>query len=289
MKKFALAALAALPLLFGACNQKQLEAEAQQRADSLQQIIDEKDGEIDALFDVLNQIETNLTAVTDKYSKVQQLRSSGVENTNVKTAISEQITAIESILAENKSKIADLNSKLAKLGKENTALQQHIEQLNERVSNQENQIQQLLTELEQNKIVIRGLNENIATLTSSNQEKDATIARQTEEANKAYFIVGSFKELKEIGIVTKSGGFIGLGKKQNTATDMNTEHFTTIDRTKVTTITVNKRNATVISKHPSDSYELVMDETDPKTVAYLKVLNPTSFWRFTDYLVITTK
>ena len=89
--------------------------------------------------------------------------------------------------------------------------------------------------------------------------------------------------------MVKTGGFIGIGRKQTTVADMNTALFTQIDRTTVTTIAVNKRKAQVISQHPVDSYELVADEEDPNITAYLRILNPTQFWKYTDYLVVSTK
>lgn len=288
MKKTLLLCMAALALAFGACDNKSAD-QAQQTIDSLQAIVNEKDGAIDELFDLLNQIEDNLNAVTDKYSKVQNLRNGGVEGASVKGEINDQISTIETMLADNKAKLATLNSKIAAQGKENSKLQEFVANLEERIANQENQIAELMTELEQNKIVIKGLNENISTLTKSNQEKDATIARQVEEANKAYFIVASASELIAKGITSKSGGFLGMGKKTSTNADMKADEFTCIDRSKVTTITVNKKGATLLTKHPSDSYELVMDENDPKTVAYIKILNPTSFWRNTSYLIVSTK
>ena len=70
---------------------------------------------------------------------------------------------------------------------------------------------------------------------------------------------------------------------------MNTELFSEIDRTKVTTITVNKKKPQIISQHPENSYELVTDEEDASITAYLRILNPTQFWKYTDYLVISTK
>ena len=70
---------------------------------------------------------------------------------------------------------------------------------------------------------------------------------------------------------------------------MNLDRFTQIDRTKVTTIPINMRKAVVVSKHPDSSYELVMDENDPKMVSYLRILNPAKFWELTRYLVISTK
>ena len=91
-----------------------------------------------------------------------------------------------------------------------------------------------------------------------------------------------------MGIVSKSGGFIGIGKKQNTSENMDVSKFQTIDRTKVTTISINQRKAQVISKHPEGSYELVYDENDAKKVAYLTIKDVNAFWRFTDYLVVST-
>lgn len=291
MKKIAfIFSLALLPMFFIGCGRKAEQLAAQQRADSLQAIIDDKDGEIDALFDVLNQIEDNLSMISAKYSNVKDLNRAGVEgNVAVKGEINEQISTIEGMLADNKAKLSSLNAKISSMGKENTKLQEFVTKLEERIAGQEAQINDLMAELENSKVVIKGLNENVSSLTKSNREKDDYIAYQTAEANKAYFIVGSYKELRDMGVVNKSGGFIGIGKKQNTNGDMITDNFTCIDRTKVTTITVGKKKAMVISKHPQDSYELVMDEKDPSVVAYLKILNPSSFWRYTDYLVISSK
>ena len=109
------------------------------------------------------------------------------------------------------------------------------------------------------------------------------------DANRAWFIVGSYSDLKEAGIVSKTGGFIGIGRRQGTLADMPTELFTEIDRTKVTTITINRKKPQVISKHPENSYELVADEENSSVTAYLRILNPTQFWKYTDYLVISTK
>ena len=174
------------------------------------------------------------------------------------------------------------------MGQENSKLQEFIESLNKRMADQEQQISDLMDELTISKATIQKLSANVDELTQSNQEKDEYIAYQTAEANKAYYIVGTYTELKNMGIVNKSGGFIGIGKKQNTAANMDVSHFRKIDRTQVTTITINQRKAQVISKHPEGSYELVMDDNDSKTVAYLRILDVNAFWKFTDYLVVST-
>lgn len=272
------------------CNNDEAELAAQRTQDSLQNIIDSKDGEIDALFEMLNQIEDNLAMISAKYGTVQQLRQKGVEgNYNVKGEINDQLANIESMLEANKKRISELNSKLSSLGKQNAELQEFVAKLETRVAEQESQINNLMNELAQNKIVISNLNKNVNDLTVANQEKDNTIAQQIAEANKAYFIVGTYSELRDLGIVSKSGGFIGIGKKQTTLANMPIEKFVQIDRTKVTTVAVNMKNAVVISSHPESSYELVTDENNEKVTAYLRILNPALFWQQTKYLVISTK
>lgn len=290
MKRTLLAiGLIAATASFVGCNQKELE-QSKVTIDSLYGVINAKDGEIDGLFSMLNEIEDNLSAINSKYSNVQQLRRNNTEGSyDHKKEISEQMSSIESMMAANKEKIAQLNSRIGSLGKKNTDLQAYITRLEERSAEQEKQISELLTELENNKVVIKGLNKNVTELTASNQEKDEYIAQQLAAANRAWFVVGSYSDLKEAGVVTKTGGFIGIGRKQGTVADMNTEAFTEIDRTKVTTINIGRKKPQLVTQHPENSYELVADEEDNSITAYLRILNPAQFWKYTDYLVISTK
>ena len=294
MKKIFLAlGLVATTLSFVACNSASKDATIDSLRAANEMLTSEnqsKDADIDSLFAMLNEIEDNLSMINSKYSNVQEMRRNNTEGSyDRKKEIREQMSSIENMMADNKAKIARLNNRANELGRKNTDLQAYITRLEERSAAQEAQIAELLTELENNKVVIKGLNKNVTELTASNQEKDQYIAQQLADANRAYFVVGSYSELKEAGIVAKSGGFIGIGRKQGTVADMNTERFTEIDRTKVTTITVNRKKAVVISQHPENSYELVADEENSSVTAYLRILNPTQFWKYTDYLVISTK
>ena len=117
MKKFFLTIIVLTPLLFDACNGEDPEKEAAiRRADSLQTIIDSKDGEIDALFEVLNEIETNLSEISARYSKVNSLKQGNPEmNSRVKGQITDQLAEIDNMLSQNKQKIASLNAKISRL------------------------------------------------------------------------------------------------------------------------------------------------------------------------------
>ena len=179
MKKILLAlSLIAVVGAFTACNQKELESQ-KATIDSLQGVVDAKDTEIDDLFQMLNEIEGNLSMINSKYASVQEMRRNDTEGTyNHKQQIADQMSSIENIMADNKAKIAQLNSRVSSLNKKNADLQAYITRLEERSAAQEAQIAELLTELENNKVVIKGLNQSVSELTATNNEKDAYIAQQ---------------------------------------------------------------------------------------------------------------
>ena len=288
-KKILLGIFASIVLVFTSCNNIEEErARSQKTIDSLQSIVDSKNDEMNQFFETLNEIEDNLAKVTSKFGSVEELRRGKTEIKNdVKMKINDQINDINSMLVANKQRLNALNKKLADSKVENTTLKEYVEKLQNRISEQENEIQTLVTELEQKNIIIETLNTNVVELTKSNTEKEQIIAKQIADANRAYFIIGTYKELKEAGVVNKTGGFIGLGKKQQVTNNMNTDLFTQIDKTTTNVIDIEREKVKVLSKHPEGSYELVMNDDD--VCMSLKINNPTEFWKYTDYLVITTK
>lgn len=260
--------------------------ELRQQNEALQQQVANKDAEIDSVFAALNAIEDNLAQVSAQYGVVQDLRRDGEGNTNIRGKITEQISSIESLLADNKAKLANLNNQLGAKNRKNKELQEFVTKLENRIAEQESQIAALNEELQNKNATIRVLNQNVADLTAANEEKDHTIAQRIAEANKAYYVVGTFKDLKSLGIIDK----VGVSKRRQQTTDnMETSVFTEIDRTQVSTITINAKRVKVVSKHPETSYQLVADSENSKVTAYLKILDVEQFWKYTDYLVISTR
>ncbi len=286
MKKLIFTLTAAIAVfMFTACNQNEIN-ELRQQNDSLQKQVASKDAEIDSVFAALNAIEDNLAQVSAQYGVVQELRRDGEGNTNIRGKITEQISSIESLLADNKAKLASLNNQLGAKNRKNKELQEFVTKLENRIAEQESQIAALNEELQNKNATIRVLNQNVAELTAANEEKDHTIAQRIAEANKAYYVVGTYKDLKSLGVIDK----IGISKRRQQTTDnMETSVFTEIDRTQVMTVTINAKRVKVVSKHPETSYQLVADETNPKVTAYLKILDVEQFWKYTDYLVISTR
>lgn len=291
MKKTVILAglISCMSIAFVSCNSGEEEKiKAQKTIDSLQAIVDNKNDEVDALFEVLNEIEDNLASVSSKFGQVEQLQRGQVEGRNdVKLKINDQIQQISQMMTQNKEKLAKLNNQIKTSHQENAKLKEFVEKLETRISEQESQIQDLMAELEQKKIVIENLNKDVVALTETNAEKDKVIEDQVNDMNRVYYIVDTYKNLKEAGIVNKTGGFIGIGKKQQLTNDIDVSLFTSIDKRKVTNIQVNAKGAQVVSKHPEGSYELVLNED--KVCTHIRITNPKEFWKSTSYLVVSTK
>ena len=295
MKKIFLAAsLLTAMFAFVACggdNEEEQQNNVQNKQiDSLKSVIAEQElaiAERDSLMVMLNEVDSTFAQLESEYVALQKVNHKNPEaNTR---RLTDRVNSLRDAMASNKAKIKQLNGRISNLDNQNKDLQAYITRLEERSAAQEAQIAELITELENNKMVIKGLNKNVDELTASNQEKDQLISKQISDANRAWFIVGTYDELKEAGIVNKSGGFIGIGRKQGVVANMNTDQFTEIDRTKVTTITINLKKPVLITQHPEGSYEFVADEENKKVTAYLRILNPGQFWHYSPYLVISTK
>jgi hypothetical protein len=112
------------------------------------------------------------------------------------------------------------------------------------------------------------------------------VEEQAMALNTGFFCYGTFKELEEKGVITKKGGFIGIGKTEQLKQDFNTDYFTQIDITERETIDLFSKKANVLTSHPSDSYKL---EGDDESVDKLVILDPVRFWSASKYLVVVVE
>ena len=98
---------------------------------------------------------------------------------------------------------------------------------------------------------INALNENVNTLTEENKQKTATVATQEKQLNAAWFVFGTKNELKEQKIL-QNGDVLRDG-------DFNKDYFTQIDIRYDKLIKFYSKSATILSSHPSGTYQMVKD------------------------------
>jgi len=250
---------------------------------SLTDKITARDSVINEWILTFNDIEKNLATIKEK-EKIITLSSSDVEfSKDQRDRILEDIKYINTLLDQNKKKIASLNAQLKKSGGTIKALQVKIAELEASMKQSETEISDLKTTLADKNFKIEQLNAEMTEMQVTIEQKDAEIVNKTAELNKAWYAYGTFKELKAKGIVTKEGGFIGLGKKISLIENFPDSAFTLINITETKSIPVNSKDAKLITEHPAGSYELILKNN---IVESLEIKDPAQFWKISKYAVV---
>lgn len=256
--------------------------EDQKTAFSLQ--LTERDSVINEWLLTFDQIEQDLAQIKEK-EKMITLESSDSEiSKSRKDKIREDIKYINTLLEANKQKIASLNAQLKKAGVTMKALEEKVATLEASVKQYEADINEMKVALANKDIEIDQLNTKVTGLDQTIAQQTETINGQIAEMNKAYLISGTFKDLRDRGILSKEGGFLGIGRKEALIEDFKDSLFAQIDITQTKIIPVNAKNAKLVTEHPSGSYELIRQ--DEKTVESIEIKDPEQFWKISKYAVV---
>lgn len=260
------------------------EKEANPLADSLSGVngelsgqLTEKEIALQEFVNSFNAIQENLTAIKEK-EKIVTAHSKEGDVKSKEQSIQEDIQAIYDLIAKNKNRIGSLSKKLKESKSKITGLEQMIETLQAQIDAKDGEISTLKAQLESKNIELSNIVMNLETVEAESNAK-------TEKLNTAYYAFGTSKELKEKNVITKEGGFIGMGKSTKLKEDFNKDYFTKIDASQVTSINIGAKKAKIVSSHPSNSYKLIGD----KTVEKIEILNADDFWSNSKYLVIITE
>jgi predicted nucleic acid-binding Zn-ribbon protein len=245
-----------------------------------------RDAEINSWMTTFDEIENNMKVIKQK-ENLLAVKSSGTELTkDRKQQVVEDFKYLNSLLDQNRAKIASLNEQLRKSGGSIKGLQTRIASLEASMKESEEQISQLKTTLASKEIQIGDLNTRVTGLTTTIAEKDAQISDQVGEMNKAYIVSGTYKDLKEKGIIAKEGGFLGLGKKEVLTGTFSDNSFSKIDLSLTKTIPVNSKEVKLITDHPTGSYELIRENNK---IAYIEIKDASQFWKISRYAVVEIK
>jgi peptidoglycan hydrolase CwlO-like protein len=244
----------------------------------------ERDSLINDWVFTFDEIERNFRTIKEKENLIALNSSNKESPKDRKQQIIEEIKFINTLLDQNKSKIASLSAQLKQSGGAIKSLQNKIAELEASMVQRENEISEMKTALADKDFKIEQLNGRMTDMQVTILEKEEKISNQTGEMNKAFLISGTYKDLKEKGIVSKEGGFLGLGKKESLIGNFADSSFTRIDITEMKTIPVNSKSVKLITRHPSNSYELIQG-TDKK-IASIEIKDPDQFWKITKYAVV---
>jgi flagellar biosynthesis chaperone FliJ len=245
-----------------------------------------RDSVIGEWITTFDEIEKNIRMIKEK-EKVITINSSNTDiSKDKKMQVLEDIKYINTLLDQNKKKIASLTAQLKNSGGTIKVLQNKISQLEASMKQNENEISELKASLVSKKFEAEQLNSQMVILLDTISVKEEKISTQTNELNKAFYTSGTYKELKAKGLLTKEGGFIGLGKTESLTGNFADSSFVRIDITITKSISVNSKSAKLISEHPVGSYEFIRDKD--KRIISMEIKDPAQFWKVSKYAVVET-
>ncbi len=288
MKKILIAG-AAITLLATGCTNKEQErqiAQLSQERDSILAATYEKEQSIDEFITSFQQIEENLTKVTESQQSIARQTGDGPEmNKTAQERIQEEIAFISQLMEESKTQIAALDKKLRNSNSRVSKFQKMVASLNEQIALKDAEMVALNDQLIALNGQVNDLNQTVTNLQIKDSANTEFINRQTTEMHKGFIAVGPYKSLRDKQVIQSEGGFLGLGKEEKLATNLNSEAFTQVDITQLQTIPLQAKDAKLVTVHPAGSYEL---ESDHKTASELKITDPDKFWSTSKYLVVMT-
>ncbi|MGA2405949.1 MAG: hypothetical protein ABSF81_04260 [Bacteroidales bacterium] len=254
---------------------------------SFTELLTTRDSMINESILTFDQIEKDLNTVKEKENIISMQSSDKEFSKDKKQQILKDIEYINTVLDQNKKKIASLTAQLKISGGTIKGLQVKIAELEASMKQRETEISDLKVALVQKDFEIGQLNTRMTDQQIAIAQKDEKISNQTAEMNKGFLASGTYKALKAKGLVSKEGGFLGLGKKESLHQDFSDSLFTQINITETKSIPVNSKNARLITDHPRSSYEMIRDKNN--RIASIEIKDPEQFWKISKYAVVEIK
>ena len=288
MKKLFIFALCLAAL--ASCNEGAKKAENQARAerDSLNQVIAQKDDEINDMMTTLVDIEEGFREITEAQNRVTLAKEG--EGTNTKQRIAENFQYIASMMQQNKDLINKLKQQVRESSIKGDKLKKVIASLTEQMEKKDQQIAEMQEQLElknihigELKYEINSMKDDARAMQAENDAQAKKLSEQEKQLNTAWFVYGTKDELKKQQILTKDGMF---SKSKILQGDFNRDYFTKIDIRVDKEIKLYSKDAKVLTTHPTNSYKL---QPDANKQLILRITDPQAFWSTSKYLVVQVK
>ena len=260
------------------------EKELTAQNDSLVNELSQKNAALESAIQTISNIQEGFRIIDEAEGRMS-IQPQGTEGITDTERLKEDIIFIQKKMEDNRKQIAKLEKQLKASGAENANLRKMITGLQRDLEEKVKKIAELKSELEQKNIRIAELDNAVAVLTGdvntlqqTTEAQQEVIERQVEQLNRAWYVYGTAKELKEQNIL--SGG------KVLSSSEFNKDYFTEIDVRVDRVFPLYAKHAQLLTVHPAGSYEFVKDADKMIT---LNILDVTAFWSVSHYMVIQVR
>ena len=279
--------------IFSCASNSESISEESRRIDSLQSVLSSKDQAINSLeFQKLNddsivnlyalyiqKIKDNINEI-NKQELIINNKKNNPDFINKDTNdIIKSIKILSKKLQENESMITALNNAVKQEKNKNSQFASKVTDLKEEIARSNREVYYLKEEL-------NSMNASFEAIFKKYNLQNKKISDLNQKLNEVAYVIGSKSELLDNGVLTKSGGLIGIGKTRKLNSDLNTEYFTYASKYNLLNITLGYKTVRLMTSHPSNSYRL---SNVNEIIDSLIIINQDDFWRNSKFLVIEVK
>lgn len=288
MKKILYIFIAVIAIGLASCETKKEQAMVSaSTADSLSDVISQKENELNDMVVTLNEIQDGFRKINEAQGRINVERRNGEQNR--REAILEDMRVIQQTMQLNNQLISNLRQQLKESTSSNSQLKATLEQTISSMTAQMEELQSQITDLRQQLAAkditiaeqeskIGELKTNVSDLAAENDSRARTISSQDKDLHTAYYVFGTKKELKNENILNHGD----VLQQAN----FNKDYFTKIDIRVDKVIKLYSKSASLKTTHPAGSYTL---EKDSKGQYVLRITDADKFWSVSKYLVIIVK
>ena len=290
MKKFTIISIAAIAFALTSCdffNNANRTAELENELENLRNERHIADSLQNVFYDFLLQIEGNLTEIRTRERIVQD--AARERPRNLQERIVQDLADINALMEQNRARLNDLERVRRQLRAANadvTRLTELIEGLQARVEEQEEQIRELQEQLNIATQRIETLTAENLMITEESERRQAVIDQKTIDLNTGFFTIGTIQTLRESGVITQRGGFIGIGRTNTINEEAAAQNFTRIDVREFTRLETNAQRIEVVTPHPAGSFRINNEDTRNLVI---EITDPSTFWTSSRFLVVRTR
>jgi len=279
--------------IFSCASNSESISEESRRIDSLQSLLSSKDQAINSLeFQKLNddsivnlyalyiqKIKDNINEINKQELIINNKKNNPDFIDKDTTDIIKSIKILSKKLQENESMITALNNAVKQEKNKNSQFASKVTDLKEEIARSNREVYYLKEEL-------NSMNASFEAIFKKYNLQNKKISDLNQKLNEVAYVIGSKSELLDNGVLTKSGGLIGIGKTRKLNSDLNTEYFTYASKYNLLNITLGYKTVRLMTSHPSNSYRL---SNVNEIIDSLIIINQDDFWRNSKFLVIEVK
>lgn len=245
-------------------------------------------------FDLLNQVEDGFLQISKAQNNCVNIRSQNKDRyMSQKDLIRCELTNLQKLLRQNKTKIRDLEERLSEVMENNPAIRSTVDRMQKELTYKERMIDSLQKVVGSRDVSIAEFRKMIGLLQDENdlskthlteaKTQETRLNKELDELNTVYICLQPISTLKREGILRKNGLF-GKTSLNREPLTQHIKTFKAADLRKTLKISLETENIRIFSPHPKDSYNI---STDENGLIWLYITHPKAFWSQSRYLVIS--